>query len=199
MVEMFLEQQQQSAICAVLLSSEVRKGESDICTLNQTDASNAEDAVSALKPMKDATMLMSEEHNPRKSLIVPLKAQLLQNMTDTRGVSAMIHEIKNAIKADFLKRYSSEAEKKILHTASALDPHFKGLPFLTEEERLEIYSGVTEEAASLEIDSTPKRTNVDQAAGGRGTLEEESPIEESLSPPPQKRPCSRVYWDSLTD
>ena len=150
MVERFLEQQ--PAVCATLLSPEVRKGESDLCTLNETDVSNAEDAVSALKPMKDATLLMSEERNPTVSLIAPLNAQLLQSMTDTMGDTAMTHEIKNAIKTDLLKRYSSEAEKKILHTASALDPRFKGLPFiLTEEERSEIYRGVTEEAASLEV------------------------------------------------
>ncbi|KAI4815177.1 hypothetical protein KUCAC02_005334 [Chaenocephalus aceratus] len=42
MVERFLEQQ--PAICATLLSPEVRKGQSDLCTLNETDVSNAEDA-----------------------------------------------------------------------------------------------------------------------------------------------------------
>lgn len=149
MVERFLEQQ--PAICATSLSPEVRKGQSDLCTLNETDVSNAEDAASALKPMKDATTLMSEESNPTVSLIAPINAQFLQNMTDTIRDSPMIHEIKNAIKTDLLKRNNSEAEKKILHTASALDPCFKGLPFLTEEERLEIYRGVTEEAASLKV------------------------------------------------
>lgn len=137
MLERFLEQQ--PAICAALLSPEVRKAQSDLCTLNETDLSNAEDAVSTLKQMKDATTLMSEESNPTVSLIAPIIAQLLQNMTDTTGDSPIIHEIKNAIKTDLLKRYNSEAEKKILHTASALDPRFKGLPFLTEGERLEIY------------------------------------------------------------
>ncbi len=39
----------------------------------------------------------------------------------------------------------------IIYTASALDPRFKGMPFLTEEERLEIHREVTEEAASLEV------------------------------------------------
>ena len=42
-------------------------------------------------------------------------------------------------------------EKKVLHTASALDPRFKGLPFLTEEDRLDVYTGVISEAASLEV------------------------------------------------
>ncbi|KAJ4949461.1 hypothetical protein JOQ06_020976 [Pogonophryne albipinna] len=158
MVERFLEQQ--PAICATLLSPEVRKGQSDLCTLNETDVSNAEDAVSALKPMKDATTLMSEESNPTVSLIAPINAQLLQNMTGTIRDSPMIHAIKNAITTDLLKRYNGEAEKKILHTASALDPRFKGLPFLTVEERLEIYRGVTEEAASLENERTLRRTEV---------------------------------------
>ena len=78
--------------------------------------------------MKDATTLMSEESNPTVSFITPINVQLLQNMTDNIGDSPMINEIKNAIKTDLLKRYNSEAEKKILHTASALDPRFKGLP-----------------------------------------------------------------------
>ncbi|PIO31502.1 hypothetical protein AB205_0086400, partial [Aquarana catesbeiana] len=104
------------------------------------------------------------------------------------GDTPMVHEIKNAIKTDLQKRYSSGAEKKILHTASTLDIHFKVLSFiLTEEERLEIYRGVTEEAASLEI--TPNtRTHVDQVPRRKGTLEEEEiPIEDSHSPSPPKR------------
>ncbi|XP_044151342.1 E3 SUMO-protein ligase ZBED1-like [Bufo gargarizans] len=191
MVERFLEQQ--PAVCATLLSPEVRRGESDLCTLNETDVSNAEDAVSALKPMKDATMLMSEERNPTVSLIAPINAQLLQSMTDTMGDTPMIHEIKNSIRTDLQKRYSSEAEKKILHTASALDPRFKGLPFiLTDEERLEIFKGVTEEAASLEITSDEsERTQEDhQVPRRKQTLEEEdsSPIEDNHSESPPSPP-----------
>ncbi|XDV19429.1 hypothetical protein PO909_024899 [Leuciscus waleckii] len=149
MVERFLEQQ--PAICATLLSPE--------------------DAVRALKPMKDATTLMSEEHNPTVSLIAPLIAQLLHNMSDTIEDSPMIHEIKNAIKTDLLKRYSSEAEKKILYTASALDPRFKGMPFLMEEERL------------TQIQCTVMRTNVDEVPGAKRT---ETPMEDKPSSPKRK-------------
>ena len=46
--------------------------------------------------------------------------------------------------------YKSEAEKCILHTSSALDPRFKGLPFLAEGYRLDVYTRVISEAASLE-------------------------------------------------
>ncbi|XP_040278276.1 E3 SUMO-protein ligase ZBED1-like [Bufo bufo] len=178
MVERFLEQQ--PAVCATLLSPEVRRGESDLCTLNETDVSNAEDAVSALKPMKDATMLMSEERNPTVSLIAPINAQLLQSMTDTMGDTPIIHEIKNSIRTDLQKRYSK---------------------------RLEIFKGVTEEAASLEITSDEsERTQEDhQVPRRKQTLEEEdsSPIEDNHSPPsPPKKARSllvSLLGQSFTD
>lgn len=94
---------------------------------------------------------MSEESSPTVSLIPPVYAQLLQSMSDTIGDQPLIHDVKNAITTDLLKRYNSGAEKKILRTSSALDPRFKGLPILTEEERLDVYAGVTSEAASLEV------------------------------------------------
>ncbi len=59
MLERVLEQQ--PAVCAGLLSPEVRKGVSEIVTLTESNISCAEDVVNALKPMKDATLLMSEE------------------------------------------------------------------------------------------------------------------------------------------
>uniref|UniRef100_A0A8C5R241 BED-type domain-containing protein n=1 Tax=Leptobrachium leishanense TaxID=445787 RepID=A0A8C5R241_9ANUR len=136
MVERFL--QQQHAICDVLILDVSRSQKKRIRSL--------------MLPQ------MSEERNPTVSLIAPLHAQLIQNMTDAMGDTTMIHEIKNAIKTDLLKRYNIEAEKKILYTASAMDPRFKGLPFiLTEEEGLEIYRGVTEEAASLEDSPAPPK------------------------------------------
>ena len=144
MMERFL--QLQAAVHATLLSPALNVDESDIVTLSRADLANVEEAVKTLKPVKDATVFMSEE-----SIIAPVYAQLLQSMSDTIGDQPLIRDVKNAIKTDLLKRYNSGAEKKILHTSSALDPRFKGLPFLTEEERLDVYAGVTSEAASLEV------------------------------------------------
>nr|XP_054591578.1 E3 SUMO-protein ligase ZBED1-like [Nothobranchius furzeri] len=148
MMERYLEQQ--PAIHAALLSPQVTKDDAEHYTLNKTELENAAHAVKALRPMKDVTTLMSEEKNPTVCLISPLYAQLLQDMSDTTGDSPVIREIKNAIKTDLLKRYNSEEEKKLLYTASALDPRFKGLPFLTADERLKIYRSAVTEAAALE-------------------------------------------------
>lgn len=148
MMERFL--QLQAAVHATLLSPALNVDESDIVTLSRANLANVEEVVKTLKPVKDATVFMSEESSPTVSLIAPVYAQLLQSMSDNIGDQPLIRDVKNAIKTDLLKRYKSEAEKKILHTSSALDPRFKGLPFLTEEERLDVSAGVTSEAASLE-------------------------------------------------
>ncbi|KAI4799941.1 hypothetical protein KUCAC02_016479 [Chaenocephalus aceratus] len=77
--------------------------------------------------MKDATTLMSEESNPTVSLIAPINAQLLQNMTGTIGGSPMIHAIKNAIKTDLLKRYNVTEEAASLENERTLGRTEKNL------------------------------------------------------------------------
>ncbi|XP_067285697.1 E3 SUMO-protein ligase ZBED1-like [Pseudorasbora parva] len=169
MMERFL--QLQAAVHATLLSPALNVDESDIVTLSRADLANVEEIVKTLKPVKDATVFMSEESSPTVSLIAPVYAQLLQSMSDTIGDQPLIRDVKNAIKTDLLKggRYNSEAEKKILHTSSALDPRFKGLPFLTEEERLDVSAGVTSEAASLEEYERKQRTEADEEPGRTGS------------------------------
>jgi len=136
----------QSLLPYCLLRPQVRRGESDICTLSETDISNAEDIIKTLKPMNDATTLMSEESSPTICLIAPLQAQLIQDTKDSIGESTVVREIKQESKT-----YKSEQERNTLFTASALDPRFKSLPFLSEEERGEVYGRVIAEAASLEV------------------------------------------------
>lgn len=101
--------------------------------------------------MKDPSNVMSEEGSPVISLIAPLHAQLIQDTTDGVGQSPLVREMKQAIDEDLRKRYTSNQERHILHTASALDPRVEGLPFLTEEERVDTYSRETAQAASREV------------------------------------------------
>ncbi|KAL1279226.1 hypothetical protein QQF64_025899 [Cirrhinus molitorella] len=124
MLSRFLEQQ--PAICAALLSPEVRKSVSDICTLTEMEISNAEQVVQALKPMLVATNVMCEEKTPTVSVIAPLHTQLLSDMSSTAKDSPLVKELKNAIFQDLSKRYNS-SEKSNLYISSALDPRFKSL------------------------------------------------------------------------
>ncbi|XP_040916034.1 E3 SUMO-protein ligase ZBED1-like [Toxotes jaculatrix] len=149
MVDRFLEQQ--PAVYAVLLSPQVRKGAHDICTLSEADVSGAEHLVKVLKPMKLATTTMSEESMPTFSVIAPLHAQVLADFTPAPEDGLMTCEIKHAIWEDLMKRYTSTKERDTLHIASALDPDFKALPFLSEDEKVETYSRMTTAAASLKV------------------------------------------------
>uniref|UniRef100_A0A3Q2TAZ2 BED-type domain-containing protein n=1 Tax=Fundulus heteroclitus TaxID=8078 RepID=A0A3Q2TAZ2_FUNHE len=178
MMERFL--QLQAAVHATLLSPALNVDEGDIVTLSRADLANVKEAVKTLKPVKDATVFMSEESSPTVSLIAPGYAQLLPSMSDTTGDQPLMRDVKNAIKTDLLKRLRGGAEKKILHTSSALDPRFKRLPFLTEEERLDVYAGVTSEAASLEEDLPSVDDNVSDSAGPSAPKRRASSLLESL-------------------
>lgn len=101
--------------------------------------------------MQVATTVMSEEKNPTLSLVAPLLAQLLHDTQDNIGDTALVRNIKQSISQDLKKRYASTVERNTLYTASALDPRFKTLPFLSLEERQETYARVVAEAISLQV------------------------------------------------
>lgn len=144
MTERFLEQQ--PAICAALLSAEVRKSEKEIFTLTEADITCAEEVLKALKPMKDATLVMSEESMPTLSIIAPLHAKLIVGTEESPHDTQTVKDIKTAIAEDMAKRYSSDRE--MLSMASAVDPRFKELPFLSEAESSETYSRLTDAVAA---------------------------------------------------
>lgn len=97
MLERFLEQQ--PAISATLLSPEVRRNEKDLCSLKEEDITDAEDVVRALKSMKTATQAMSEGKSPTLSVIAPLHALLLKEMTSLKVVKEIKDEIKKNLRS----------------------------------------------------------------------------------------------------
>ncbi|XP_052399237.1 E3 SUMO-protein ligase ZBED1-like [Carassius gibelio] len=169
MLERFLEQQ--PAICATLLSSEVRKTEKDLCTLTESDVTTAEEVVSALKPMKEATQYMSKEKTPTLSVVAPLQDTLINGLKPIEGESAVIKEMKAAMAGDLQKRYIDL--KATLHACSAMDPRFKSLPFLTEDERQEVYDGLIVEAARLSMQPSEILWSVDEEGTANARADDE--------------------------
>ena len=127
--------EKQPAICAALLSAEVPKNAKDLWTLNDANLSCAEDVAKALETLKVATHVMSEEKTPTLSIIAPLHSQLCHSTEIQATDLAATKEIKNAVAMDLGKRCVSD--KPFPCMASALDPRFKALPFLEEDERWE--------------------------------------------------------------
>ncbi|KAK7933157.1 hypothetical protein WMY93_004053 [Mugilogobius chulae] len=193
MLERFLEQQ--PAICAALLSPQVRRcgSSTDISTLNEADVTNAEEIAQALKPMRDATHIMSEDSTPTLSVVAPLHAQMLNDTLPDCSDSPVIHEIKQAINGDLSKRYTSEHSKRLLYTASTLDPRFKTLPFLTEEQREEIHERVLEEATQ-EVGE-----NSDEADVRQEDVEQLLPREDEASAPKRKTALLDLLGKTFTE
>lgn len=171
MLERFLEQQ--PAISAVLLSPDVRRNEKDLCSLKEEDITDAEDVVRALKQMKTATQVMSEEKCPTLSVIAPLHALLLKEMTSLPEDSRVVKDTKDEIKKNLSTRYVNQ--KDMLYVASAIDPRFKALPFLNEEERDRTFSRLqTEAVCGMEEDAYNQDAAADEVDG----------VEEEVKPQP---------------
>nr|XP_055034732.1 E3 SUMO-protein ligase ZBED1-like isoform X2 [Misgurnus anguillicaudatus] len=172
MLERFLEQQ--PAISAALLSPDVRRNEKDLCSLKEEDITDAEDVVRALKPMKTATQVMSEEKCPTLSVIAPLHALLLKEMTSLPEDSRVVKDMKDEIKKNLSSRYVNQ--KDMLYVASAIDPRFKALPFLNEEERDRTFSKLqTEAVCGMEEDAYNQDDAADEVDGVNEEVEPQPP------------------------
>ncbi|KAM8733234.1 E3 SUMO-protein ligase ZBED1-like [Acanthopagrus schlegelii] len=172
MLERFLEQQ--PAISAALHSPEVRRNEADLCSLKEGDITDAEDVVRALKPMKTATQVMSEEKSPTLSVIAPLHSLLVKEMTSLPDDSSVAKDIKDAIKKNLSLRYVNQTD--LLHVASAIDPRFKALPFLSEEEQERTFSILKTQA----ISNVEEEANQDNAHGEEGDVGPLPPIPDPM-------------------
>ncbi|XP_056116473.1 E3 SUMO-protein ligase ZBED1-like [Rhinichthys klamathensis goyatoka] len=178
MLERFLEQQ--PAISAALLSPDVRRNEKDLCSLKEEDITDAEDVVRALKPMKTATQVMSEEKCPTLSVIAPLHALLLKEMTSLPEDSRVVKDMKDEIKKNLSTRYVNQ--KDMLYVASAIDPRFKALPFLNEEERDRTFSRLQTEAVyGMEEDPYNQDDAADEVDGVEEEVEPQPPAPKQSS------------------
>ena len=145
MLQRFLEQQ--PAVYAALTSKELRGKATDVSTLSDDDIRVAQDVVELMHVMKQCTTMMCEECQPTASIIVPLKAQLISAFELNDNDSGIIKDMKKTVINDLKSRYNTVLPE--LQMISALDPRFKSLSFLGEDDRTTAYADLTQKAASL--------------------------------------------------
>ena len=138
----------QPAVAAALLSPEVRRNAREIDTLENSDIRDAEDIVKLLKPLKTVTTVLSDEQNPTVSLIVPLKHTIEQSMLPEEEDSITVSMMKNAIFNNLSDRYTGPGDNHLLD-CTALDPRFRSLPHLTEDQRQHVFQRVKEKAVQM--------------------------------------------------
>lgn len=148
MIERYL--QLEPAVQATLLSPSVKKNATDIITLSDSDNEVLQQLVELLAPFKIATVAICEETSPTISIITPLMSTLRQSATQTEGDSKVMKDMKAALRHDLGQRYSEPEIREVLNLSTAIDPRFKSLPFLSEDERTSTHSTLAVRAAQLQ-------------------------------------------------
>ena len=128
------------AVMATLMTKEVRKDIKDVYTLSEEDVNNLEKAIETLQPLKTITTVLCDATNPTVSLILPLKNTILKATSPDPDNCVLIQDVKKAIHSDLLPRYEDPELRIFLLMATAIDPRFHSLPFISAEERIRVFA-----------------------------------------------------------
>ncbi|XP_039503629.1 E3 SUMO-protein ligase ZBED1-like [Pimephales promelas] len=204
--------EQQAAVSAALSCPGIRRNAREIDTLDNADISDVEDIVKLLKPLKTATTVVCDEKEPTVSLIMPLKFMIEQSMSPDENDTQTIANMKSAILLDISDRYSGDCND-MLQECTALDPRFRSLSHLNDEQRESVYARIGEKASALheqrnqtsDIDERTTRASastsgaaaeqarvmVEEAQGAEQSQEEpvegERQMQDVTQPPPPKK------------
>lgn len=145
--------EQKGPVSAVLTDEIVSKRSDRDLELSTSQWRTAEDIVAVLKPMITLTELLSEENNASLSATVPMvmnikKRHLVVHEDDSRITKI----IKTRLSEEMDRRWELKGpglEQSVYISAAVLDPRFKKLSFLSDDQRDEAYSVVAEVAESL--------------------------------------------------
>ena len=146
MLERILQQQQ--PLCATLI--EIRRSD-----LMPTDAeiSNMEGFVEAMRPFAEITEVMGKEKQVSFSAVRLFLYKLLSiHLVEKPSDSNIMKQIKQVVKSDLEDRYSDPNLMMLLNKACFLDPRFKSLSFLSDEDRKDVLLSVEEEAAHVKTE-----------------------------------------------
>ncbi|EZA56192.1 Zinc finger BED domain-containing protein, partial [Ooceraea biroi] len=94
-----------------------------------------EDLMSVLEPFRDTAMTLNEERIPQVSLLKPLLGQLVSShLTVQESDSETAKSFKESLSDMLRERYADGNVTLLLQMATTLDPRFKSIPYVTEEE-----------------------------------------------------------------
>ena len=146
MMERILQQQQ--PLCATLI--EIRQSD-----LIPTDAeiSNMEGFVEAMQPFAEITKVMGKEKQVSFSAVRLFLYKLLSiHLIEKASDSSVTKQIKQVVKSDLENCYCDPHLMMLLNKTCLLDPRFKSLSFLSEEDRKGVLLSVEKEAAHIKTE-----------------------------------------------
>ena len=115
--------------------------------LSGTQWDLAKEVVGVLKPLQTATTVLSMDTNPSLSCVYPVVHGLVnQHLVVRNGDSVQMQKLKERVASDLEERFhlqpAEDADVHVAWLASALDPRFKQLFFLSEQNTPAVWSYV---------------------------------------------------------
>ena len=134
-----------------------------------TDAeiSNMEGVVEAMRPFAEITEVMGKEKQVSFSAVRLFLYKLLSiHLIEKASDSSVTKQIKQVVKSDLENHYCDPHHMMLLNKACFLDPRFKSLSFLSEEDRKGVLLSVEKEAAHIQTEMVSSKE--ENAADGPG-------------------------------
>ena len=139
--------EQQLPICAVLIEG---GSKNKAFSLESKDISVMEQLADILKPFKDITVRLSGQSYSTVSVIAPTMHQLVNKVTKQNPEDdKFVKDVKKVLQTDLKQRYQKEDVKHYLLVAAFVDPRFRHLSFLTQEEKEMIHQKVKDEMVAM--------------------------------------------------
>ncbi|XP_077276766.1 E3 SUMO-protein ligase ZBED1 isoform X1 [Temnothorax americanus] len=109
-----------------------------------------EDIVNVLEPFKVTIMTLSEEKMPLISLLKPLLWQLVSSHLKVKDTdSETARTFKESLSDMLCERYADYNVTLLLQIATTLDPRFKAMPYVTEEDKSVVSTPIKEMLTKL--------------------------------------------------
>lgn len=188
--------EQQTAISAVLAES-TKAADRDMI-LSSVEIAQVECAMAVLKPLSQATEMLSREKMPSFSVIQPLLTALQKKHLKVSAVEPkMALDMKEAITGNLARHFSDDERRKLMLVATCLDPRFSRLKFLSSRERTDVYAKVAslanecyhpssgDEQEDIQVAKKPKRDSLldynDSSSDSNGTSPGVDRVEREIS------------------
>ena len=155
-------------VIAVLSDETVTKRQYRYLDLSSDNWVILEDLTEVLEPLEVATVFLSKETNVSLSSVLPVVNGLVSKLATTANDSHIILEFKTKVVADLKQRWKlDELDTDGLSVlATALDPRFRQLKFLSNEQRSEVKEELLRRASATEK-ANGSATSVDPPAPKR--------------------------------
>ena len=191
--------EQQQPLCATLL--ELRKAD---LMPSDTEFSTLETFVSVMKPLVEITEAIGGEQWITISTVRPLLHKLMKShLVPSASDNSLTRTIKTTLLTDLENRYADEL-LKFLTKATLLDPRFKSLKFLSQEERKEVIFELEDDVDLIVADVRDDELTATKPKKGKlmSILEDIREGEEDCLPPLKERlavEISRYIGEQPTD